>query len=118
MTPLDSLDAAEREATAAPWETKRWPHRGTEVIGPADPARPGHRHLITPKEASEMAALSRNHLCPLIEFIECARTLERIAAMPGKGVSGTGATGWLLTLEAPEIAAAALAPLLEPDDAA
>lgn len=37
------------------------------------------------------------------------QALLQIAEFPGKGAAGTGAAGWLLTLEAPEIARAALA---------
>lgn len=34
--------------------------------------------------------------------------LDRICEMPGKGLGGTGAAGWLLTLDAPDVARTAL----------
>ncbi len=41
---------------------------------------------------------------------ELEEVLRTISKMAGPGAAGTGAAGWLLTLNAPEIARAALTP--------
>lgn len=45
----------------------------------------------------------------LAESARMREALERISKMAGPGESGTGAAGWILTLQAPQIARAALA---------
>ena len=66
MNRLERLQALERGATKGPWETRRWPHRATELIGPADPERPGYRLLVKPHKDLIYAAALRNAAPDLI----------------------------------------------------
>ena len=73
MNRLERLQALERGATKGPWETRRWPHRATELIGPADPERPGYRLLVKPHKDLIYAAALRNAAPDLIRVALAAQ---------------------------------------------
>jgi hypothetical protein len=77
VSAAEKLRALDGKATAAPWKTKRWSHRATEVVGPSNPDRPGYLLLPTPKEWAELAVVLRNVLPQIVAVVSAAERADK-----------------------------------------